>query len=141
MGSEEARQQCLRGTADHRLHFAEFVNGKWQSEELARMGAGLLDTEEDYTGLGVIDTAHGKRVYISTPICPTSGDTLSHHEIFCGEKQGNGWIWQAVTKSSDADNLRPLLARLPANDHLLLWLHGSYRHQTDYATEVQAKRL
>ena len=93
MADEAARYQCLVGTADHRLFYARLHNEVGQSEQLAAMGAGLLDTEEDYTGLGVIDAEDGQRVYISTPIDPRTGDALAHHELFCGRvatTDGNG---------------------------------------------------
>ena len=133
----------MAGTADHRIYFAAYRNGEWQYQELAKMGAGLLDTEEDYTGLGVIDLQHGRQVYISTPIDPRNDSKLAHHEIFCGEcgADNGSWTWSAITQDSSADNLRPLLPHLANGSSLLLWLQGRYVHQTHYATTVQALRI
>jgi len=130
----------LPGTADHRLHLAELQSGTWQSYELAKMGAGLLDTEEDYTGLGVIDRRTGATIYISTPIDPRNGTLLPNHEIFCATVgTGAGWpvcSWDKVTGGLEKDSLRPQLAFLNDGKALLLWLSGTYRHQTDYDTKV-----
>ena len=133
----------MAGTADHRIYFATYHDGQWQYQELAKMGAGLLDTEEDYTGLGAIDQQHGRRVYISTPIDPRNDTKLAHHEIFCGEcdVDSGTWSWTAITQNSNADNLRPLLPSLANGSSLLLWLQGRYVHQTHYSTTVQALPL
>jgi hypothetical protein len=110
------------------------------------MGAGLLDTEEDYTGLATLDPKNPQRIFISTPIDPSTQKHLEHHEIFCGVfgKNQNGddaWQWSAITKNSTSDNLRPLIHALPDGRSALLWLQGNYEHQTHYATTAQARIL
>ncbi len=141
MESEAARYQCYTGTADHRLYCARLQHEEWSYSELGKMGAGLLDSEEDYTGLGVIDRRNGKRVYLSTPIDPRNDHRLSHHEIFRGEEKSGTWTWEPITSGSTKDNLRPLIAHLPNGQDLLLWMAGTYEHQTDYATEIRSMIL
>ena len=129
------------GNADHRLFFARFDGSQWHSVELARMGHGLWDNEDDYTGLGVLDPADGQSVYVSTPIDPRTGGELAHYEIFLGRAQHDHaiWTWTPVTMDSGCDQLRPQLALLDPEHAILLWLRGSYDSQHAYDQRVVAK--
>jgi hypothetical protein len=46
----------------------------------------------------------------------------------------HGWApaWTQLTSGSKRDNLRPQIAVIDERTAYLLWLHGSYRHQSDY---------
>lgn len=141
VGTASAPNQITRpapGDADHRLHLARFDGRQWHAQELAEMGGGLHDAEEDYTGLGAIDPIDGRTIYISTPIDPRDRRALSHHEIFRARRDGDDqpWSWTPMTEHSDVDNLRPRLARLGPDRAWLLWLRGSYPHQREYDQAV-----
>jgi hypothetical protein len=68
----------------------------------------------------------------------SAADGKRHWEIFRGETrdEGRSWRWQAVTRDSTGDNLRPIVPRTGRRDELLLWLRGRYRSYTDYDLEV-----
>jgi hypothetical protein len=85
------------------------------------------------------------RVYVSTDADPATGaplvsaaDGRRHWEIFAGATGDGGrtWRWQAVTRDSAADNLRPIVPRGNGAGEILLWLRGRYRSYTDYDLEV-----
>ena len=136
------KKKPMPGTSYHRLFFAELVEGRWKTTELAKLGAGLLDSEEDYTGLGVIDRKDGNTLYISTPIDPRNDPRLPHHELFKGVRNTeDDWEWSEVTSDSEADNLRPQLAHLPDGTRRLFWVHGTYEHQTHYSTGILTRDL
>jgi hypothetical protein len=137
------KRQSLPGNADHRLFLARFDGSEWQSSELAKMGPGLWDYEEDYTGLGAFDPADGRTVYVSTPIDPRDGKELDHHELFKGNASEDYtvWTWIPVTECSDEDQLRPRLAVLGPNRALLVWLRGTYGSQHNYDLAVMGQRV
>jgi len=136
--SPKHKQRERPGNADHRLFHARFDGAAWHTTELAKMGPGLWDSEEDYTGLGVIDPVDGRTVYVSTPIDPRSGAALPHHELFEGQASADRsqWTWTPITEASQVDHLRPQLALLDQDNALLLWLRGTYDSQHRYAQAV-----
>ncbi|MCC5829643.1 MAG: BNR-4 repeat-containing protein [Phycisphaeraceae bacterium] len=139
----QKRNKPAPGDADHRLFYARLDGDRWRTTELCRMGPGLYDSEEDYTGLGAIDPRDGRTVYISTPIDPRDDTPLAHHELFEGMTRDSGktWTWSPVTEASTVDNLRPRLVRLNDGRAMLLWLRGAYRTMHDFDLKVVARYL
>ena len=108
-GDKEAGQ-------DHRYHYAWWDGSAWREHEIAYAGTRLYAGEDDYTGNLCLDPDRLDTVYISTNADPQSGrplmsaaDGLRHYEIFRGTTTdgGQSWTWQAITKNSTQDNLRP----------------------------------
>ena len=65
---------------------------------------------------------------------PAAADGQRHHELFRARRTSAGWTFEALTASSSADNLRPIV---PAGSpRVLLWLRGELRSYTDYSLEV-----
>ncbi len=122
------------GDADHRLFYARFDGSQWQSTELAKMGRGLHNGEQDYTGLGAIHPNNPDIIYISTPFDPRNNAVLGNHEIFKGitRDQGASWQWTQITFDSTVDNLRPAIPAWDANNTAVFWLRGYYPWQRDY---------
>ena len=129
------------GDSDHRLFYARLEGDTWHSTELARMGVGLYDTEEDYTGLGAIDSRKGTVVYVSTVFDPRDDRPLANRELFKGytSDHGRNWDWTPVTQDSGVDNLRPRLAVLDDQRAVLLWLRGHYHSMHTYDLAVVAR--
>jgi hypothetical protein len=133
--------------ADHRYRYARWDGKQWHDREIAFAGTETHDApDDDCTGLAALDPQDAKVIYISTNADPVSGapfvsaaDGKRHWELFRGTTRDGGehWTWQAVTRNSTADNLRPIvppggkLGRSP-----VLWLRGSMRMPKDSALEV-----
>jgi len=131
------------GNDDHRLFFGRLEGGNWETTELAEMGCGLWDKEEDYTGLAAVDPVDARTVFVSTPIDPRDGHALAHHEIFTGRRGEalRDWTWSPLTENSEADQLRPRFARCPDGRSFLFWLRGEYTSQHRYNHEMVALRV
>jgi len=141
-GAELARG---KGGLDHRYHYARWDGAQWTSHEMAFAGTRLYPGEDDYTGLVALDPEDPDVVFISTDADPATGEPLvsqadgeRHHEIFRGatEDRGASWSWQAVTRNSSTDNLRPIVPPSRGRTSALLWLRGTYRSYTDYDLAV-----
>lgn len=132
------------GGRDHRYHYARWDGDRWHVHEIAHAGTRLYAGEDDYTGLGALDTGDPNVVYISTDADPVSGEPLvsaadgeRRYEIFRGTTGdlGGSWDWTPVTEGSTADNIRPIFVS-GGGEAALLWLRGEYRSYVDYDTEV-----
>jgi hypothetical protein len=112
---------------DHRFFYARFDGTRWNVHQLAKAGARLWQSEEDYTGLGAIDPYDVNTVYIAAPIDPRDGSTLAFHEIFKGTTKDGGatWRWTPVTQNSTMDNLRPIVVPGDPTVHAVLWFRGT----------------
>ena len=134
-----------QGGADHRYRLARWTGTAWDDREIAHAGARLYAGEDDYTGGVALVPGDPTRLFVSTNADPTTGaplvsaaDGQRHWEVFRGTTpdDGRSWRWQAVTRDSTADNLRPIVPATEAREELLLWLRGRYRSYTDYALEA-----
>lgn len=136
-----------RGSAgyDHRYHLARFTASGWQQHEIAFAGERLYAFEDDYTGLLAIDPEDVNHLVISTNADPVSGaplissaDSTRHYELFEGKSSDGGktFSWQALTKNSTVDNIRPIIPVWESDQRVVLWLRGSYTTYTDFDTQV-----
>lgn len=84
---------------------------------------------------------------ISTNAHPVTGQPLvskadgkRHWELFRGRTPDGGatWQWQAITRDSKRDHLRPIIPSNPGGKRLILWLAGDYASYTDYRLNVCA---
>ncbi len=123
---------------DHRFFYARYDGTQWNVHQLAKGGARLWRSEEDYIGGGSIDPHNADTVYISTPIDPRDEAKLAKHEIFKGVTADGGatWNWTPITRSSTVDNLRPIVPRWDAAHQGVLWLRGSMSRSQDYNMQV-----
>jgi len=134
-----------QGGTDHRYRLARWNGKAWEDHELAYAGTRLYAGEDDYTGGVALVPGDPTRVFLSTNADPLGGAPLAsaadgkrHWEIFRGETKdaGRTWRFEAVTRDSVFDNLRPIVPRSTGGSPILLWLRGSYRAYTDYAQEA-----
>jgi hypothetical protein len=118
---------------DHRFFYARFDGKQWHTHQIAKAGARLWASEQDYTGVGAIHPRATNLIYISAPIDPRDGSTLRNHEIFKGLTNDGGasWQWTAVTQNSSVDNLRPVVVSW---DHrtAVLWFRGTMERSQRY---------
>jgi len=134
-----------QGGADHRYRLARWTGTAWQDAEIAFAGSRLYPREDDYTGGVALVPGDPTTVFVSTNADPATGSPLvsardgrRHWEVFRGTTPdgGRAWRWEALTRDSTADNIRPVVPRSPGREPILLWLRGSYRAYTDYDLEV-----
>jgi hypothetical protein len=137
-------QRAARGM-DHRYGYARWDGVRWEAYEICHAGTRLYAAEDAYTGLATLDPQDPDTVYVSTNADPLSGEPLiskadgrRHHEIIRGTTpdRGRTWRWQAVTRDSTADNIRPVVPINDSGRHVVLWLRGSYATYQDYQLDV-----
>jgi hypothetical protein len=133
------------GGLDHRYHLARFGPGGWRHHEIAYAGERLYPREDDYTGLVAIDPENVNHLVISTNADPVTGTPLisvadhrRHYEIFEGKSSDDGktFIWQALTRNSTVDNIRPIIPAWESDRRVLLWMRGTYTTYTDFDTQI-----
>jgi len=133
------------GGFDHRYHLARPGVDGWRQHEIAYAGERLYPREDDYTGLVAIDPEDANHLVISTNADPVSGaplissaDGQRHYEIFEGKSHdgGESFAWQALTRNSTVDNIRPIIPAWQSDRRVVLWLRGSYTTYTDFDTQV-----
>jgi hypothetical protein len=127
-----------KGGFDNRYHYARWDGQQWHENEIAFAGTRLYPGENEYTGLIALHPENPDVVYISADVNPVTGKPLGaegdpHYEIFKGVTKDGGatWEWTAITKNSDADNIRPIVV---TNDdyEAVIWLNGSYTTYQKY---------
>ncbi|MCS7316250.1 MAG: BNR-4 repeat-containing protein [Bryobacterales bacterium] len=130
---------------DHRYRYARWDGSRWRDYEIAYAGTRLYPGENDYTGNIALDPADPNTVYISTNADPLTGKPLisrrdgrRHWEIFRGRTHDGGktWRWEAITRDSLSDNIRPVVPAPAGGYGAVLWLRGHYRSYTDYDLDV-----
>ncbi len=133
------------GGLDHRYHLARLGPGGWQQHEIAYAGERLYAGEDDYTGLVAIDPEDVNQLVISSNADPVTGaplisdaDHKRHFEIFEGKSSDGGktFIWQALTKNSTVDNIRPIIPAWENDQRVVLWMRGVYTTYTDFDTQI-----
>jgi hypothetical protein len=134
-----------QGGEDHRYRLARWTGRAWDDREIAFGGTRLYAGEDDYTGGVALVPGEAGTLFVSTNADPASGrplrsaaDGKRHWELYRGTTGDGGrtWRWEAVTRDSTSDNIRPVVPRSPGREAILLWLRGAYRSYTDYELEV-----
>jgi hypothetical protein len=126
------------GYYDHRFWYARYDGEKWHVHQLAKAGARLYRSEQDYTGLVALDPHDPNSLYMSTTVDPRDGSMLTFHEIFQGKTNdgGSSWSWLPITFNSQIDNLRPIVPVWDAEHTALVWMRGTYRSMHDYDLDI-----
>jgi hypothetical protein len=129
-----------RGYNDHRFWYARYDGGRWYVHQLAKAGARLYRSEQDYTGLVALDPHDPNVVYMSSTVDPRDDSELRVHEIFRGETTDFGatWHWNPITQHSRMDNLRPTVPVWDDEHTALVWMRGAYRSMHDYDLDIVA---
>jgi hypothetical protein len=121
------------GAADHRFFYARFDGSTWTSTELCKLGGGLHNPEQDYTGMGCIHPNDANIVYVSTQFDPRDDIEYQYREIFKGVTPDKGltWNWTQITFNSTQNNTRPAIPKWDANNTAVVWTRGNWQ-QTSY---------
>jgi hypothetical protein len=119
---------------DHRFFYVRYDGKQWQVHQLAKAGACLWPSEEDYTGLAALNPSDPNVVYVSTTVDPRNDSPLAVHEIFQGKTADGGgtWSWSPITRNSTVDNLRPLMVAWDGDNSLLAWFRGTMSRSQHY---------
>ncbi len=136
----------VRKNIDHfQYRYARWDGSSWNDHFLAFAGRALYEREFHYTGLVALDPDNPDVVYISTDADPvteapliSNADNVRHYEIFRGTTSDSGqtWTWEAFTRNSMSDNIRPIMPEREGKYGVLLWLKGSMKSFTDYNFDV-----
>jgi hypothetical protein len=126
------------GYNDHRFFYARFDGDSWNVHQLAKAGARLYTSEQDYTGLVALHPHDPNTLYMSTPVDPRNDAALANHEIFKGVTTDGGanWAWTPVTWNSGVDNLRPTIPSWDVDNTVVAWFRGSFPSFTNFDTAV-----
>jgi BNR repeat-containing family member len=133
------------GGQDHRFHYARFDGASWHEYEIAYGGSRLYPGEDDYTGLIEVDPGDRNTVFIGTDADPVTGkplismaDSQRHRELYRGQTEDGGrtWKWEAITRNSAVDNVRPIALQYGSNRTVVLWLRGKMTSYTNYDFRV-----
>lgn len=130
-------------------YYARWDGSEWTRRFIAQAGRGLYSSEDDYGGGMSIDPEDPRVVYCSSNAAdPFSLDSIDEvplnpndrYEIYRGVTLDGGltFTWEAVTESSSADNLRPIVPEQHGYDRALVWFYGTYSTYTSYQTRVLA---
>jgi hypothetical protein len=127
-----------QGYNDHRFWYARYDGSRWHVHQLAKAGARLYRSEQDYTGLVALDPHDPNTVYMSSTIDPRDDSDLGVHEIFRGKTDDLGatWLWSPITQRSEMDNLRPIVPIWDEEHTALVWMRGVYRTMHDYDLDI-----
>lgn len=129
--------------ADHIYHYAYWQDDQWIDQEIVNSGSwmaslrqGDVVREAHYSGGIVLDHQDPSHLYLSRDL---SGKFEIEHRQLLSNGQ---WSSSLITENTTAHNVRPYVAyQSPPGHALLLWMSGSYRHYTDYATEIKLARV
>lgn len=123
---------------DHRYHYARWDGEKWRDQELCKAGPyitrlepGKKLLEGHYSGGVVLDHRNPETVYLSKEIDGVYEVERWHLD------EGETWDVENVTSGSKTDNVRPFVVkRKIGQPEMVLWMNGTYRHYTDYDTNI-----
>ncbi|QNL51034.1 BNR-4 repeat-containing protein [Olivibacter sp. SDN3] len=123
---------------DHRYHYVRWDGERWQDQELCRAGPyitrlepGKKLLEGHYSGGVVLDHNDPKTVYLSKQI--NGVYEVERWQLNDAET----WGVESLTSGSKIDNVRPFLVkREHGKAEMVLWMQGTYRHYTDYDTNI-----
>ncbi len=124
--------------SDHRYFYARYNGKEWKWTYLGKAGGPLYADEQDYVGLGALCPNDQNTIYLSTPFDPSTGTSVGKHEIFRGVTRDSGatWTWEAITKNSTVDNLRPIVPAWDNKHYALLWCKGTYSKAQQYSLQA-----
>jgi hypothetical protein len=116
--------------ADHRYRYARWDGTRWQDHQVAFAGRGLSLRSRLYSGGIAIDPDDVDVVYFASSVDPADGAPhgTGRFEIYRGRTGDAGatWSFEAVTRDSIVDNLRPIVPAGHPTATAVLWLQGVY---------------
>jgi hypothetical protein len=118
-----------------------FDGARWIVYDLAPAGYGLTDFTPDYSALAALHPTDPRTVYVATNHDPSelASSPTEHIELYRGRTVDGGrhWRWEALTRRSGYDNIRPVVRTIPdENRAAILWMRGDYRSMWDFDTSI-----
>lgn len=128
---------------DHIYHYAYWQEGRWVDLEIVNSGSWMVSLQQDdkvreahYSGGIVLDHQNPDHIYVSRDIY---GKFEIEHRWLLPDDQ---WSISLITESSSLNNVRPYVVdQSPKDQALLLWMHGVYRHYTEYDMGIKIARI
>jgi hypothetical protein len=128
----------------HHVVYSRFDGTEWKATYLVKGGRTLYRNrtewwEEDYLGGAALDPDDPHVIYVSTNIDPRDNTTeYPVNEIWKGVScdDGASFVWTPVTMNSKNENLRPVVPKWDASNHVLAWFRGNYQTAQMYSAEV-----
>ena len=115
---------------DHRYRYARWDGSQWHDHQVAFAGRGLSLRSRLYSGGIAIDPDDVNVIYFATSVDPADGSPqgTGRFEIVRGRTADLGatWSFEAVTRDSIVDNLRPIVPAGHPTATAVLWLQGVY---------------
>ena len=126
---------------EHRYRYARWNGTAWEDHEIIAAGSHFPTGPEDgkrfephYSGGLALDHEDPSVVYLSRPVLG-----VFEIERWVTEDGGTTWRWEAVTRGSSVNNVRPCVPRGRLTDGpRVLWMRGDYFDYADYSTAIVA---
>lgn len=130
----------LPAETDHRYHYARWDGAAWVDTEITPAGpwfpqtpSGEEEREGHYSGGIGIHPGNPSTVYLSRQVAGQF-----EIEKWTTSDAGKTWQGAALTRASQALNVRPVVPRgYQGDEDLMLWMQGNYVHYTDYHTAIR----
>lgn len=128
-------------------YYARWNGSSWEKKFIAQAGRPLYSGETDYGGGMCLDPQDPNVVYISSnaaqPFSLSDVDNVplaanARYEIYRGVTSDGGktFVWEQITKDSQADNLRPIVPENHGYQRGLVWFYGTYTSYTSFNARV-----
>jgi len=127
--------------SNHIYCYSKWAGNKWITNDLINSGNAFPEDklrEPNYSGGLILDHENPNILYLS--VKRDSKYEIEKWEI----RNDSGWKVEAVTKSSNKDNVRPFSVRNATgkNPLQLLWMQNtSYVHYTEYQSSIKMNIL
>ena len=126
---------------EHRYRYARWSGTAWENHEIVAAGScfptvseGEKRFEPHYSGGLALDHEDPSVVYLSRPV-----HGVFEIERWVTEDGGMTWRWEAVTRGSSVNNVRPCVPRDRLTDGpRVLWMRGNYTDYANYSTAIVA---
>ncbi len=139
----------LPSETDHRYAYLRWNGKEWIDKEICKAGGWFplthlnkrrlrrgKEPEPHYSGGVVLDHENVNTVYLSKPVNGVF-EIFKSTTVDCGEN----WTFEAVTKGSKYNNVRPFVIRNTPESvkPRITWMqnNGKYIHYTDYKSELK----
>jgi len=128
---------------DHIYHYAYWQGNQWVDHQVVNSGSWMVSLrqhdkvrEAHYSGGIVLDHSNPDHIYLSRDL---KGKFEIEHRILHSD---GTWSSSPITNNSSTNNVRPYVVEYsPQGQATLLWMHGVYRHYTEYDMGIRMLQL
>ncbi|NND34884.1 MAG: hypothetical protein HKN76_20020 [Saprospiraceae bacterium] len=124
---------------DHIYHYAHWNGDQWEDHEIVNSGSwmpslwqGDVVREAHYSGGIVLNHADPTEIFLSRNIAGKF--EMERRRLLPTGR----WSSTPITENSTVNNVRPYVVdQCPPGQTILLWMHGLYRHYTEFDVEIK----